>query len=68
MDDALVAYGAGHADGKAGVNDADRAVDPRTGADYLVGVVDGQVAAFEDALITAIRKAMDDRKSDGPGI
>ncbi|MEU4236950.1 hypothetical protein [Actinoplanes sp. NPDC026619] len=68
MDDALVAYGAGHADGKAGVNDSGRAVNPQTGADYLVGIVDGQIAAFEEALIAAIRKAMDDKASDGPGI
>jgi hypothetical protein len=68
MDDALVAYGAGHADGRAGRHDGDRAVDAATGADYLVGVVDGQVAAFEEALVTAIRKALDPKKSDGPGV
>jgi hypothetical protein len=72
MDDALVAYGAGHADGKAGLHDSDKAVDSVTGADYLVGIVDGQVAAFEDALVTAIRKALadkapQDKKSDGSG-
>ncbi|GIM94748.1 hypothetical protein [Paractinoplanes toevensis] len=68
MDDALVAYGSGHADGMAGLHDGDRAGDPVTGADYLVGIVDGQLAAFEDALVTAIRKALDDKKSDGPGV
>ena len=68
MDDELAAYGSGHADGMAGLRDSDRAGDPRTGADYLVGIVDGQIAAFEDALITAIRKAMEDRAGDGPGV
>jgi hypothetical protein len=68
MDDALVAYGAGRADGKAGRNDSGRAVDPQTGADYLVGVVDGQIAAFEDALVAAIRRALDDKAGDGPGV
>ncbi|MFI5892468.1 hypothetical protein ACIA5D_20405 [Actinoplanes sp. NPDC051513] len=64
MDDALAAYGTGHADGLAGTHDATAAVDPQTGPDYLVGVVDGQVAAFEEALVAAIRKAMGD-KLDG---
>jgi hypothetical protein len=68
MDDALVAYGAGHADGAAGRHDGDKAVDPQTGADYLVGVVDGQIAAFEDALVAAIRRALDDKAGDGPGV
>jgi hypothetical protein len=58
MDDALAAYGSGHADGVAGHEDAARAGDPVTGPDYRVGVVDGQLAAFEEALVAAIRKAM----------
>ena len=58
MDDAFVAYGEGHADGRAGREDADRAEHPDTGADYQVGRVDGQLAAFEDALVAAIRRAM----------
>jgi hypothetical protein len=61
MDDAIVAYGEGHADGKAGRPDAARARNPRTGADYQVGLVDGQLAAFEDALVAAIREAMGDQ-------
>jgi hypothetical protein len=61
MDDAFVAYGEGHADGKAGRTDAVRAESPETGADYRVGLVDGQLAAFENALVAAIRKAMGDR-------
>jgi hypothetical protein len=61
MDDALAAYGTGMADGIAGRNDAGRAEHPQTGADYQVGVVDGQLAAFEEALVAAIRKAMDEK-------
>jgi len=68
MDDALVAYDAGHADGRAGRRDGDKAGDPATGADYRVGIADGQLAAFEDALVTAIRAALDRKKSDGPGV
>jgi|KBSSwiStaDraftv2_1062776.scaffolds.fasta_scaffold685858_2 hypothetical protein len=64
MDDAFVAYRQGHADGRAGRPDAARGADPETGADYKVGVSDGRLAAFEDALIDAIRKAMGD-KLDG---
>ena len=64
MDDAFVAYGEGHADGRAGHEDAGRAENPETGADYRVGRVDGQLAAFEDALVAAIRQAMGD-KLDG---
>jgi hypothetical protein len=61
MDDALAAYGAGHADGVAGRHDAEHAEHPQTGSDYRVGVVDGQLAAFEEALIDAIRRAMGDQ-------
>ena len=61
MDDALAAYDAGHTDGKAGRRDGARAVDPATRADYLVGLVDGQLAAFEQALITAVRKALGEK-------
>jgi len=64
MDDAFVAYRQGHADGRAGRADAARGGHPETGADYKVGVADGRLAAFEDALIDAIRKAMGD-KLDG---
>ena len=68
MDDALVAYGAGHADGMTGRHDSDRAVDPATGADYLVGVADGQLAAFADALVAAVRAALEQKNSDGRGV
>ena len=64
MDDAFVAYGAGHADGRAGRADPARSANPETGTDYRVGLADGQLDAFEDALVAAIRKAMGD-KLDG---
>lgn len=61
MDDALLAYAVGRADGVAARHDAGRAGHPDTGADYLVGVADGRTAAFEAALIDAVRKALDHR-------
>jgi hypothetical protein len=54
MDDALRAYGAGHADGLAGDADEGRVVDP----DYRVGLADGQLAKFESDLVAAIRRAL----------
>lgn len=59
MDDALRAYGAGHADGIAGTPDDDRAADPGTGADYRTGLADGQLMRFENDLVAAIRRALD---------
>lgn len=61
MDDALLAYDSGRADGLSGRHDAARAGDPGTGPDYRVGIVDGQLAAFEASLIAAVRKALDHR-------
>ena len=61
MDDALLAYESGRADGVGGRHDAALAADPRTGSDYRVGIVDGQLAAFEASLIAAVRKALDHR-------
>jgi hypothetical protein len=58
MEDALAAYGAGHTDGHAGVCDATLAADPETGADYRTGLLDGQVVAFEEALLDAVRRAL----------
>ena len=58
MDDALAAYGAGCADGLAGHSDGRSAADPRTGADYRAGLVDGRVAMFEAELTDAVRRAL----------
>jgi hypothetical protein len=57
-DASLRAYDDGRSDGEAGRHDDTRAED----ADYRVGLVDGQLAAFETALIAAIRKAMDGKR------
>lgn len=57
-DGSLRAYDEGRSDGEAGRRDEVRADDP----DYRVGLVDGQLAAFETALIAAIRKAMDGKR------
>ena len=61
MDAALLAYESGRADGLSGRHDTALAGDPGTGPDYRVGIVDGQLAAFEASLIAAIRKALDHR-------
>lgn len=58
MDDALRAYGTGHADGLAGTVDEARSADLETGADYRTGLADGQLAKFETDLVAAIRAAM----------
>jgi len=58
MDDALRAYGTGHADGLAGAVDEDRAADQETGADYRTGLADGQLAKFETDVVAAIRLAL----------
>jgi hypothetical protein len=58
MDDALQAYGFGWSDGLAGRHDANLADDPVSRSDYLVGLVDGQLAAFEEALLAAVRQAL----------
>jgi len=61
MDEALTAYDAGHTDGRAGLRDLARAGDPRTGPDYRVGLLDGQLAAFEQALVEAVRRALQEK-------
>jgi hypothetical protein len=67
MDEALVAYDTGHADGRSGRDDARRAADSATGPDYRVGVLDGQVAAFEEALISAVRRALGEKLGEQHG-
>ncbi|XVU21069.1 hypothetical protein ACQPZJ_27790 [Actinoplanes sp. CA-054009] len=59
-DSALLAYENGRADGLAGRRkDEARAEDP----DYMVGLVDGQVSAFEENLLAAIRRALDGKNN-----
>jgi hypothetical protein len=64
MDEALRAYGTGHADGLAGTSDGGRAADPGTGADYRTGLTDGRLARFEADLVDAVRRALGERGSD----
>jgi hypothetical protein len=59
MEDALLAYDQGRVHGFAGRRDPARAEDPRTGADYRVGLADGQTTAFEVQLLAAVRRALD---------
>jgi hypothetical protein len=58
MDDELIAYNAGRADGGAGRRDADRADDPETGADYRMGFLDGRIEVFQ--MLAQVRKFLDD--------
>lgn len=66
MDEALVAYQAGRADGAAGFRDPQIAEDPEVGADYRVGLLDGRIAAFH--LIRELRGILgvDGSLFDGP--
>ncbi|WP_231956775.1 MULTISPECIES: hypothetical protein [unclassified Actinoplanes] len=58
MEEAFLAYTAGHADGSAGRRDAQLADDPETGSDYRIGVVDGNVAAFQAELLAEVRRLL----------
>ena len=58
MEEAFLAYNAGHTDGAAGIRDSLRADDPETGQDYRVGVVDGSVAAFQAELVAQVRRLL----------
>jgi hypothetical protein len=60
MDDALRAYDVGRADGLAGLRDHIMATDPDMGADYRVGLTDGQLELFEKNLLAAVRNALGD--------
>ena len=60
MDDALRAYEVGRADGIAGLRDHVMATDPDVGADYRIGLTDGQLEVFQAQLLAAIRKALGD--------
>ena len=58
MDDLLLAYRKGRTDGIAGHRDAARATDPRCGADYRMGFLDGRLEVFR--LHAAVRKIVED--------
>jgi hypothetical protein len=57
MDEALVAYSAGRADALAGHRDAQRVADPRTGADYRMGFLDGRIEVFR--MFAGVRKILE---------
>ncbi|MGX6603456.1 hypothetical protein ACWKSP_15135 [Micromonosporaceae bacterium Da 78-11] len=59
MEDALQAYDSGRVHGFAGRRDEAKVTDPNTGADYQIGLADGQVTLFEVQLLAAVRRAMD---------
>jgi hypothetical protein len=62
MDEALIAYTAGRADGVAGRRDAARTDDPATGRDYRIGFLDGRIEVFR--MLARVRKIVDG--PDGP--
>jgi hypothetical protein len=57
MDDELRAYNEGRADGGAGRRDTARADDPRTGADYRMGFLDGRIEVFQ--MLAEVRRFLD---------
>ncbi|MBM2616513.1 hypothetical protein JIG36_13195 [Actinoplanes sp. LDG1-06] len=63
MDDQILAYSTGRADGIAGRRDHLRAGHPGTGADYRMGFLDGRIEVFH--MLTAVRRMVDDA-DEGP--
>jgi hypothetical protein len=58
MDDILLAYHAGRADGIAGRRDTARTADPATGPDYRIGFLDGRIEVFR--LLAHVRKIVEE--------
>ncbi|XVU21068.1 hypothetical protein ACQPZJ_27785 [Actinoplanes sp. CA-054009] len=58
MDDALLAYDTGRADGMAGRRDPSRAQHSDTGADYRMGFLDGRIEVFK--LLATVRKIVEE--------
>ncbi|AGL21540.1 hypothetical protein [Actinoplanes sp. N902-109] len=58
MDEALMAYQDGMADGCAGRRDETRAEHPETGADYRRGFLDGRVEVFR--MMAGVRRLLDE--------
>ncbi|SNY66323.1 hypothetical protein [Paractinoplanes atraurantiacus] len=58
MDDALLAYETGRADGMAARRDLSRAQHPDTGADYRMGFLDGRIEVFN--LLATVRKIVEE--------
>jgi hypothetical protein len=61
MEDALEAYAAGRVDGIAARRDERRATDPRSGADYRIGFLDGRIETFR--MHAELRKIVEDTDS-----
>jgi hypothetical protein len=57
MDEALLAYRDGMADGCAGRRDTTRAEHPATGADYRRGFLDGRIEVFR--MLAGVRKLLE---------
>jgi hypothetical protein len=58
MDDSLLAYVNGRADGIAGSRDSARAAEPKIGVDYRIGFLDGRIEVFR--LLATVRKIVED--------
>ena len=58
MDNEILAYDTGRADGIAGRRDPVRAQHPATGADYRMGFLDGRIEVFH--LLAAVRRIQDE--------
>lgn len=58
MDESLLAYNAGRADGGAARRNAEQAAHPETGADYRVGFLDGRIEVFR--MMTNVRRFLDE--------
>ncbi|MGK5685054.1 hypothetical protein [Actinoplanes sp. URMC 104] len=58
MDEQLLAYDRGRADGIAGCRDHAGSTHPDTGADYRMGFLDGRIEVFH--LLAAARRIVDE--------
>ena len=58
MDDALHAYAMGRSDGLAARRDQERAADPKSGADYRIGFLDGRLEVFH--MHTRVRRIVEE--------
>jgi hypothetical protein len=64
IENALLAYAAGHEDGAVRRPDPQRAGDAETGPDYRVGVADGSLIAFQAELVDQVRRLLGDPTRD----
>jgi hypothetical protein len=64
MEDEILAYDTGRADGIAGRRDQRRATHPATGPDYRMGFLDGRIEVFH--LLRAVRQIQDESDDGNP--